>query len=654
MAAGMGLALPIAAQNTPGAGPIAASAMFGVREAVGQIDISPDGNRIVYLSAGAGRNITAFVADLGGTSAPQAAINSSGKLGDLRWCRFVNNKRLICQIRGMTDINNALVPYSRLMALDTDGKNVSMLGEEASRRDERIRQNDGYVLDWLSGETDSVLMAREFVPERWSLNTKITRSDDGIGVDKINTRTLQRTRIEAASRNADYFLTDGAGNIRVKALRPERGNQLSARSDYHYRLKDGKEWIPFSSWENRTGMIPINVDAATNSAYVLKKLDGRLALYRVSLDGEMKTELVHKSDKVDVDALVSINRNSRAIGLTFAEDRRHVVYFDRKYADLTAALTRALPNLPTIDVLESSFDEKKLLIRAASDSDPGRYYVYDVARKALNEILLVRPELEGVRLANVKPITYPAADGTAIPAYLTLPAGKESALGLPAIVMPHGGPSSRDVWEFDWLAQFFAHQGFAVIQPNFRGSSGFGDTWSSLSGIRGWRTSIGDVTDAGKWLVAKGIADPNKLAIVGWSYGGYAALQSGVVAPDLFKALVAIAPVTDFDLIKQDAIAYKSSDLVDEEIGKGAHIVEGSPLQNTEKIKSPVLMFHGDMDVNVGVQHSRKMDAKLRSKGKSSELIVYQDLEHSLADSQVRIEMLAKIEKFLKASMDIK
>jgi dipeptidyl aminopeptidase/acylaminoacyl peptidase len=157
-----------------------------------------------------------------------------------------------------------------------------------------------------------------------------------------------------------------------------------------------------------------------------------------------------------------------------------------------------------------------------------------------------RPDLADYKLAPVKAITYKAADGTDIPAYLTLPPGSDGK-NIPAIVMPHGGPASRDEWGFDWLSQFFAHQGYAVLQPNFRGSSGYGEAWFQKNGYQSWKTAIGDVNDAGRWLSAQGIAAPGKLAIVGWSYGGYAALQSAVLDPDLFKAIVAVAPVTDLE-----------------------------------------------------------------------------------------------------------
>jgi dipeptidyl aminopeptidase/acylaminoacyl peptidase len=257
-------------------------------------------------------------------------------------------------------------------------------------------------------------------------------------------------------------------------------------------------------------------------------------------------------------------------------------------------------------------------------------------------------------LSSVKPMTYRAKDGTEIPAYLTLPPGKESSRGLPAIVMPHGGPSARDVWGFDWLAQAFAYHGYAVIQPNYRGSAGYGDKWLMQNGFKGWRTSVGDVVDAGLWLVKEGIADPKSLVIVGWSYGGYAALQSSVVAPNLFKAVVAIAPVTDLNMVKQEASDFSNSNLVNEFVGEGVHLMEGSPLQNAAKISAPVLMFHGDLDINVGVQQSQKMNEKLRAIDKRSELIVYKGLAHGLEDSKARTEMLEKIDAFLKSNSAVR
>jgi dipeptidyl aminopeptidase/acylaminoacyl peptidase len=236
-------------------------------------------------------------------------------------------------------------------------------------------------------------------------------------------------------------------------------------------------------------------------------------------------------------------------------------------------------------------------------------------------------------------VSYPAADGTMIPAYLTLPRG---GLGknIPAIVMPHGGPEARDEWGFDWLAQFYASQGFAVMQPNFRGSSGYGDAWYHKNGFQGWRTSIGDVTDAGRWLISEVIAKPSALSIVGWSYGGYAALQSAVLAPDLFKAVVAIAPVTDLSLLKSESRGYYN--------GAGRERIYRCRLPYKGRFasskrcshQSPVLLFHGNYDQNVDVKQSRLMESKLKDNDKSVQYYEYPKLAHGLHDARVRAEIL--------------
>jgi dipeptidyl aminopeptidase/acylaminoacyl peptidase len=263
---------------------------------------------------------------------------------------------------------------------------------------------------------------------------------------------------------------------------------------------------------------------------------------------------------------------------------------------------------------------------------------------------MVRPQLETVAGANVRAVSYPAADGVMIPAYLTLPPGS-AGRNLPTIVLPHGGPASRDVWGFDWLAQYLAHQGYAVLQPNFRGSGGYGDRWLQQNGYRSWRISIGDITAGTRWLAAQGIADPNRIAIVGWSYGGYAALQSAVTEPGLYKAVVAIAPVTDLQQLKDDARNYTNAQNRAEQIGDGPHVAEGSPLRHVSAIAAPVLLFHGDRDINVNIVHSRRMADALRDAGKPAELVTFDGLEHDLADSAARTQMLRRIGAFLAANL---
>jgi dipeptidyl aminopeptidase/acylaminoacyl peptidase len=203
---------------------------------------------------------------------------------------------------------------------------------------------------------------------------------------------------------------------------------------------------------------------------------------------------------------------------------------------------------------------------------------------------------------------------------------------------------------FDWLAQYFAHQGYAVLQPNFRGSAGYGDAWFRTNGFQSWRTAMGDVVDSGRWLVSEGIADPKKLGIFGWSYGGYAALQSGSVAPDLFKAIVAVPPVTDLNDLREQYRDTTGRGTMRDYIGTGSHISEGSPTHNAAKITAPVMMFHGTLDMNVRYRASKLMEDAFRAAGRKPELITYEKLDHSLEDSAARADMLKRSDTFLKAA----
>jgi len=630
------------------------AAIFGAREGAWGMSLSPDGKHVLFLGADHDANTALQVADADGGAAAHVILSANGMPMSLGRCDWADNSRIVCSVFFSQDEGEARLGYERLIALDIDGKNMLSLEPPARNTVLRNSQVDGDVIDWREGETGKLLIERDHVPEE-TIGTHISNSEDGLAVDLVDTRTNHATEVEHADHEAEYYISDGRGTVRFKVIAGIKGatGYLNGASRFFYRKTGSTEWLPFSTVViDGPGLRPVSVDPVANVAYCFNRASGRDALYRVALDGSMKTDLVYSDPKLDVDEVIRLGRQPRVIGVSVLSEKSQAIYFDKEYDALTSSLAKALPNLPLIGIVSSSDDEKRLLIHAGSDDDPGRYFVFDRMTHRLNEIALVRPALEHVTLAKQVPITYPAADGTLIPGYLTLPPGSDGK-HIPAIVMPHGGPDSRDSWDFDWLVQFFAARGYAVLQPEYRGSAGYGESWMLKKGFKSWRTAIGDVNDAGRWLIAKGITTPDHLGIFGWSYGGYAALQANALDPDLFKAVVAVAPVTDLPLLEQEADRYVNGSIVRDTVGTGELSIDASPTHHADSFKAPVLMFHGTVDQNVDVAQSRAMDGRLRSAGKQTQLVIYPNLDHQLNDGDVRADLLRKSDAFLRQSMHL-
>jgi dipeptidyl aminopeptidase/acylaminoacyl peptidase len=645
----------LAAVSAPAFSQSDMAAAFGAREGIEDISLSPDGKQIAFLAPGTGQSSALFVVPVDKSTPPRRVTGASGTPERLRYCWWVSNTRLLCSIYVIQKAAGYVVDATRLVAVDAAGGNIKLVSKRDNENAFYYSTYGGNLVDLLPGQDGAVLVARAYVPQQ-SIGSLITKEAQGLGVDRIDTASLSTKVVVPVQRMGSGFISDGLGNVRIMSQYTLSGNYQGAKYKYLYRAPTGGNWSSLSEYDSQTreGFRPVAVDPTENVAFGFQKLDGRQALYKIALVGSLQKTLVLARPDVDVDSVVRIGRKQRVVGVSYSTDRRHVSYFDPAIAKIVAALGKALPQTPSIAIVDASEDENRLLIRADNDNDPGRYYLFDRTAKTLDALILSRPELAETNLATVRAVTVKASDGTMIPAYLTLPPGS-TGKGLPAIVMPHGGPSARDEWGFDWYAQFYASRGFAVLQPNYRGSDGYGDNWYRENGFRGWRTAIGDVVDSGKWLVSQGIADPAKLAIVGWSYGGYAALQSSAVSPGVYKAIVAVAPVTDLGMLKAEYDGAGNQYLARAFIGSGADIIEaGSPARNAAKISVPVMMFHGEVDGNVGVAQSRAMEAKLRDAGKSVKLVTYPALDHQLPDSAARADMLRQSDAFLRTTMGIK
>jgi dipeptidyl aminopeptidase/acylaminoacyl peptidase len=339
---------------------------------------------------------------------------------------------------------------------------------------------------------------------------------------------------------------------------------------------------------------------------------------------------------------------------TIYEDERERIYWKNKaYEADYKHLQKKLPG-KEISFGSSTKDEKLYLIYANADTDPGSSYLYDRATKKLTLQYQAREKLNRAHLAPMKAVKYPSSDGLEIPAFLTLPKGVE-AKNLPAVIVPHGGPWYRDSWGYNSFAQFLANRGYAVLQPNFRGSTGYGKKFIDAAN-RQWGDKMqDDITWGAKYLIAQGIADPKKIGIMGGSYGGYATLAGVTFTPDVYAAAVSIVGPSNLITLLESIPPYWEPirKLFYERMGDPntpegkAQLLRQSPLTHAAKIKTPLLVIQGANDPRVTKRESDQIVIALRDRGFPVEYLVAPDEGHGFARPENNMAMFASAEKFL-------
>jgi dipeptidyl aminopeptidase/acylaminoacyl peptidase len=341
------------------------------------------------------------------------------------------------------------------------------------------------------------------------------------------------------------------------------------------------------------------------------------------------------------------------IATIYDDERERIYWKDKSFEADYKLLQKQLPG-KEIGFGSSTKDENLWLVSAYADSDPGSSYLFDRTTKKLTLQYQAREKLNRAYLAPMKPVKYPSSDGLEIPAYLTLPKGVETK-NLPAIILPHGGPWGRDSWGYDAFAQFLANRGYAVLQSNFRASTGYGKKFLD-AGNRQWGDKMqDDLTWGAKYLIAQGIADPKRVGIMGGSYGGYATLAGVTFTPDLYAAAVSIVGPSNLITLLESIPPYWESirKLFYERMGDPstpegkAQLERQSPLNSAAKIKTPLLVVQGANDPRVNKRESDQIVIALRDRGFPVEYLVAPDEGHGFARPVNNMAMFATAEKFL-------
>jgi dipeptidyl aminopeptidase/acylaminoacyl peptidase len=605
---------------------------FARLPAIRNVAISPDGQKLLIITGVDDYEALATLpADF---SAPPKLIFAS-KPGDydLSWCSWANNKRILCGVTATVREGVVLYGISRLVGVDFDGANQKVLLQESEAGRAQFQDS---ILDWTPNEPDTVLMELDLERSGYP------------GVFEVNVNSGRR-----ALRGRDYYpirsyATDGAGNVRFGyGYRRD-----SAVVEYFARMDNEKKWMPLgkvNAFDGSDLLVPIAIVPGTNRAFAQGTYEGREALWEMDLADQSEPKLVFSHPVVDAaDPLLTPDR--KLLGVYYETDRPFVYYTDEQTRAQVEAINRALPN--TFNAISDySQDRQVYVVRAHSDVQGATYYLLRAGGNKIFRIDTEYPELDPKTMGRMQSISYKARDGVEIPGYLTAPLGVR-AENLPLIVMPHGGPIYRDSWEFDFLRAFLVSRGYAVLQMNFRGSSGYGGEWFHAAHQDWGGLTYADITDGTKWAIEKGIADPKRVCVVGWSFGGYAALLSAVRNSDLYRCSASIAGVSDLKDLLSEARYFSNRAFVREQLGRNKDkLREDSPLRHASKISMPILLIHGDRDIQVDVEHSRQMASALKSADKPHRAIFLKNASHQLNRKSDRVTLLTELEKFLAQNL---
>ncbi|MBI1179596.1 MAG: prolyl oligopeptidase family serine peptidase [Alphaproteobacteria bacterium] len=377
---------------------------------------------------------------------------------------------------------------------------------------------------------------------------------------------------------------------------------------------------------------------------------GRMAIYRFDTATSKVVDTVFSDPKYDAGGVSFVPGTDRLLGVSYVAEEPHTVYFDEGEKADEATVTRLHPGLRA-RIISRDASGAKGVVKVGSASSPPAYYYFDISKNIYSPLGSAYPELAGRTLSETRPVSYAARDGLQIDGFLTVPKGAPPG-ALPLIVFPHGGPASRDYMRYDYWVQYFASRGWAVLQPNFRGSDGYGRAFEKAGEHQWGRAMQDDISDGVAWAVAEHVADPARICIVGASYGGYAALQGATSTPGLYKCAVSLNGVADLQAMVSDARFYTSYLLIKDYLSQEDPSAV-SPVNHAEAVAAPVLVAYGTKDRVVDNDQSRSMVAALRRAGKEVVEVKLDDGDHYLTLERNRLAFFQAMDKFLVGNLGL-
>jgi len=605
---------PAAAEASP---PLIPTSAFASRSPFSSVpELSPDGSRVAYSVSRTDLE-TIGVWDI--ESGQPVSRVPLGEGQELQWFEWAGNGRLLASVSLPSRVYSVDVRITRLFVIQLATGATTYVGPKSQGLD-----GDDVIFVDPAGEFVLLSVQRDLFSEPQVWRFRLDGSD------------TEGERVERRGGVWEW-IADDEGVVRV-GLGFDNGRlkvwyRKGADEPFRVvaRIGRGEE---DELWD------VVRLISGSDEGLVIEPGDsGRLALRRFNMATREVGEIVYENPDWDLEG-AELDEHGQPLAVHFTDDRARVVWLDPELARLQTRLEQALGENQA-RIVQRSRDGERMLVAKGDASDPGAWYIYTRARRELSEFARLRPEIDPTLLAPVRPVEYAARDGTRIHAYLTLPRGRE-AKGLPLIVMPHGGPFYvRDSLVYSDEVQLLANRGYAVLQPNFRGSGGYGESFAELGKGEIGRRMQDDLDDAVDWAAKEGLIDPQRVCLVGASYGGYAALWGVIRNPERYRCAASFAGVTEWD--KQ--LAYDREYFSREGRRAWRDRIRGedrkfdldtvSPARQAALLNRPVLLVHGKQDSNVPFDQFEIMRSAInRAEVEDAEFVVLDSSGHGFASAE--------------------
>ena len=583
-------------------------------------ELSPDGNYITFSSAWENR-ANVFVKKMNDDSEPVRVSNSKDR--DVAGFYWKDNNLLYVKDKG-GDENFHI--YS-----------TTFNGSEEKDLTPYPNVTVG-ILSGLQGVKDEILI--------------MMNKEDATVFDvyKLNVKTGETTHVAKNPGNITSWLADRNGNVRIAVASD------GVEGTILYRDSEKDEFKPFIEMEAGDEVMPLAFSKDNQYIYATSN-KGRDKVEVVKYDLKGNEEVIMSNDQVDVSGVLYSAEHDKLLYGAYITDKPHYQFFDENFEKLFRKIQSKL-NVHESELGINDYNKEmtKFIVSVSSDTVYGKYYYYDSTTDELTELATLSPWLNPNELAEMHPISYKSRDGLTINGYLTLPKNKE-AKDLPLIVNPHGGPWARDMWGFNPEVQLLANRGYAVLQVNFRSSTGYGKEFLQ-AGNKQWGLKIqDDITDGVQWAIDQGIADPDRIGIYGASFGGYATLAGITYTPDLYAAAVDYVGVSNIFTLLNTIPPYWETmrNMFYERVGhpeKDKELLTAvSPVFHADKIKTPLFVAQGANDPRVNKAESDQIVEALRARGVDVEYMLKDNEGHGFANEENRIEFYNAMVKFFDSHL---